>query len=118
MQVKKQQLELLGSSNREKESKMAVAKRQEREKPGKTEQRKVKGRSEGWSEDLRKNKQHSWLSPICIGQVQGEKKNIKGGAQVLSLSLSVSLHHGPNLHPLAWPDTDHLHELAYNQKSW
>ena len=32
---------------------MAMAKRQGREKPVKTEQRKVKGRSEDWSEDFR-----------------------------------------------------------------
>ena len=32
---------------------MAVAKRQGREKPGKIEQRKVKERSEDWSEDFR-----------------------------------------------------------------
>ena len=32
---------------------MAVAKRQGREKPGKIEQRKVKGRSEDWSEDFK-----------------------------------------------------------------
>ena len=32
---------------------MAVAKRQGREKPVKTEQSKVKGRSEDWSKDLR-----------------------------------------------------------------
>ena len=32
---------------------MGVAKRQEREKPVKTEQIKVKGRSEDWSEDVR-----------------------------------------------------------------
>ena len=32
---------------------MTVAKRQGREKPTKTEQRKVKRRSEDWSEDLR-----------------------------------------------------------------
>ena len=41
--------QLSGGQNREKESKMVVAKRQGREKPVKTEQR----RSEGWSEDLR-----------------------------------------------------------------
>ena len=41
--------------NREKESKMAVAKRQGREKPAKIEQRKVKGRSEDQSEDFRQN---------------------------------------------------------------
>ena len=34
---------LLGSLNREKESKMVVAKRQGREKPGKIEQKKVRG---------------------------------------------------------------------------
>ena len=44
---------MLGRKNREKESKMAVAKRQGREKPAKIEQRKVKGRSEDRSEDFR-----------------------------------------------------------------
>ena len=34
---------------------MALAKRQGREKPVKIEQRKVKGRFEDWSEDLRTN---------------------------------------------------------------
>ena len=53
---------------------MAVAKRQ--------------GRSEDQSEDFRQNKQHSWLSPICIGQAQVEEKHIKGGAKALSLGLS------------------------------
>ena len=48
-------LEVLGSQNREKESKMVVAKRQGREKPTKIEQRKVKGRSEDQSEDFRQN---------------------------------------------------------------
>ena len=38
---------------------MAVAKRQ--------------GRSEDQSEDFRQNKQHSWLSPICIGEAQVEE---------------------------------------------
>ena len=57
---------------------MAVAKRQ--------------GRSKDQSEDFRQNKQnkqHSWLSPICIGQAQGRKKHIKGGAKALSLGLSL-----------------------------
>ena len=45
---------LLGRQNREKESKMAVAKRQGREKPSKIEQKKVRGpRTEDRSEDLR-----------------------------------------------------------------
>ena len=44
---------MLGRSNREKESKMVVAKRQGKEKPEKKEQRRVKGRSEDWSEDFR-----------------------------------------------------------------
>ena len=50
---------------------MAVAKRQ--------------GRSEDQSEDFRQNKQHSWLSPICVRQAQVEEKHIKGGAKALSL---------------------------------
>ena len=54
---------------------MAVAKRQ--------------GRSEDQSEDFRQNKQHSWLSPICIGQAQVEEKHIKGGAKALSHGLSL-----------------------------
>ena len=35
---------------------MTVAKRQGREKPAKIEQRKVKGRSEDWSENFRQNR--------------------------------------------------------------
>ena len=54
---------------------------------------KRQGRSKDQSEDFRQNKQnkqHSWLSPICIGQAQvGEKKHIKGGAKALSLGLSL-----------------------------
>ena len=49
---------------------MAVAKRQ--------------GRSEDQSEDFRQNKQnkqHSWLSPICIGQPQVEEKTYKRRSQ-------------------------------------
>ena len=73
---------------------MAVAKRQ--------------GRSEDQSEDFRQNeqnKQHSWLSPICIGQAQVEEKTYKRRSQsafswtlspacvgsFLSLSLSLTL---------------------------
>ena len=76
---------------------MAVAKRQ--------------GRSEDQSEDFRQNKQnkqHSWLSPICIGQAQVEEKTYKRRSQSafsrtpspacmrsisLSFSLSLSLSH-------------------------
>ena len=70
---------------------MAVAKRQGRGKPMKIEQREVKGRSEDQSEDFRQNKQHSWLSPICIGQAQVEEKTYKRRSQsAFSLSLSLS----------------------------
>ena len=59
---------------------MAVAKRQ--------------GRSEDQSEDFRQNKQdkqHSWLSPICIGQAQVEEKTYKRRSQsAFSLSYSLS----------------------------
>ena len=37
---------------------------------------KRQGRSEDQNEDFRQTKQHSWLSPICIGQAQVEEKNI------------------------------------------
>ena len=73
---------------------MAVAKRQ--------------GRSEDQSEDFRQNKQHSWLSPICIGQAQVEEKHVKGGAKALShglsraraCSVSLSLSHILSLSPM------------------
>ena len=66
---------------------------------------KRKGRSEDQSEDFRQNKQnkqHSWLSPICIGQAQVEEKTYKRRSQsafsrtlspmcMLALSLSLSL---------------------------
>ena len=72
---------MLGRSNREKESKMAVAKRQ--------------GKSEDQSEDFtqnKQNKQHSWLSPICIGQAQVEEKTYKRRSQsAFSGTLSPSL---------------------------
>ena len=69
---------------------MVVAKRQGREKPVKIEQRKVKGSSKDQSEDFRQNKQHSWLSPICIGQAQVEEKTYKRRSQsAFSVSLSL-----------------------------
>ena len=68
---------------------------------------KRQGRSKGQSEDFRQNKQnkqHSWLSPICIGQAQVEEKTYKRRSQsafsrtlspvcmhALSLFLSLSL---------------------------
>ena len=55
---------MLGRQNREKEYKMAVAKRQTREKPMKIEQKKVRGPQV---------KQTTLLAgPIYIGQAQGE----------------------------------------------
>ena len=65
---------------------------------------KKQGRSEDQSEDFRQkkqNRQHSWLSPICIGQAQVEEKTYKRRSQstfslflfrvhVLFLSLSLS----------------------------
>ena len=77
---------------------MAVAKRQER--------------FEDQSEDFRQNKQHSWLSPICIGQAQVEEKTYKRRSQSafsrtlscmhalylsLSLFLSLTLSLSPSL---------------------
>ena len=73
---------------------MAVAKRQGREKPEKIEQRKVKGRSEDQSENFRQNKEHSWLSPICIGQAQVEEKTYKRKSQnAFSRTLSPTCAH-------------------------
>ena len=81
---------------------MAVAKRQ--------------GRSEDQSEDFRQdkqNKQHSWLSPICIGQAQVEEKTYKRRSQsafsglslpracACALSLSLSLSPSPRTPPLS-----------------
>ena len=58
---------------------MVVAKRQEREKPVKREQRKVWGLE--WGSQV---KQTAFLaSPIYIGQAQGEeKKHVKRGAKI------------------------------------
>ena len=88
---------------------------------------KRQGRSEDQSEDFRQNKQnkqHSWLSPICIGQAQVEEKTHKRRSQSafsrtlsptcmrsISLSLSLSLSHSLSLPPQAL-----LHSLLV--KSW
>ena len=79
---------------------------------------KRQGRSEEQSEDFRQNKQnkqHSWLSPICIGQAQVEEITYKRRSQsafsrtlspacmrarLLSLSLSLSLSPSPRTPPL------------------
>ena len=74
---------------------------------------KRQGRSEDQSEDFRQNKQskqHSWLSPICIGQAQVEEKTYKRRSQSafsqtlspacmrsLFLSLTLSLTLSPSL---------------------
>ena len=60
---------------------MAVAKRQ--------------GKSEDQSEDFtqnKQNKQHSWLSPICIEQAQVEDKTYKRRSQS-AFSWTLSLPH-------------------------
>ena len=73
---------------------------------------KRQGRSEDQSEDFRQNKQHSWLSPIYIGQAQvEEKKHIKGGAKALFLSLSLS-------HSLSLPPCTVLHSLLFESLGW
>ena len=56
---------------------MAVAKRQGREKPMKIEQTKIKGRSDDRSEDLRQNKQHSWLAQFAQGSPRWREKTLK-----------------------------------------
>ena len=92
---------------------MAVAKRQ--------------GRSEDQSEDFRQNKQnkqHSWLSPICIGQAQVEEKTYKRRSpsafsqtlspvcmRALSLSLSLSLFLSLSLSLSPSPHTPPLSSL-------
>ena len=64
---------------------MGAAKRQGREKFTKIEQRKVKGRSEDWGEDLRWNKQHPRLARFPQGR-PGEEENIQKRSEGLGLS--------------------------------
>ena len=82
---------------------MAVAKRQ--------------GRSEDQSEDFSQNKQHSWLSPICIGQAQvEEKKHIKEEPKrFLTDSLS-RVHERSLSFSLFLPPHALLHSLLF--QSW
>ena len=66
---------------------MVVVKRQRREKPAKIEQR----TSEDRSEDLRYNKQHSWLAWLAqftYGRPRGRRKHIKRGAKGPGVCLS------------------------------
>ena len=85
---------------------------------------KIQERFEDQSEDFRQNKQHSWLSPICIGQAQVEEKTYKRRSQsafsrtlshmhALSPSLSLSLSHSFSL---SLPPHALLHSLLF--KSW
>ena len=102
---------------------MAVAKRQGRSKEGPRSQ----------SENFRQNKQHSWLSPICIGQAQVEEKTYKRRSQSafsgtlsptcmcalsfsLSLFLSLSLSPSPCTPPL--PSLRVLDSPATFQITW
>ena len=69
---------------------MAVAKRQGRGKPAKIEQRKV----EDQSEDLRRDKQHSWLAQFTQGRPRGEEETYKKRSQRAGgLSLSRARAH-------------------------
>ena len=61
---------------------MAVAKQRGREKPVKIEQRKARG----LSEDLRQNKQHSWLALFTKGRPGGGKTYKKRSQRVGGLS--------------------------------
>ena len=112
---------------------MAVAKRKGREKPAKIEESKVKGRSKDQSEDFRQNKQnkqHSWVSPICIGQAQVEEKTYKRRSQsafslflpcvcALSLSLLLSLFLSPLPLPLSLSFPRMLfHSLLFKSLGW
>ena len=58
-----------------------------KDKEGKSPRKQNKASSEDWNEDLRQNKQHSWLTPLTQARPRGRKKHIKGGAKALSLSL-------------------------------
>ena len=83
---------------------------------------KRQGRSEDQSEDFRQNKQHSWLSPNCIGQAQVEGKTYKRRSQsavsrtlspacmrVRARSLSLSLSHS---FPLSLPPSPRTPPLS------
>ena len=75
------------------------------DKEGKSPRKQNKGKSEDQSEDLRQNKQHSWLAQFTQGRPRGEEKTYKKRSQRagdLSLSLSHphTLAHSPTLFSL------------------
>ena len=57
-----------------------------KDKEEKSLRKQNKGKSEDHSEDLRQNKQHSWLAQFTQGKPGRRKKHIKRGAKALSLS--------------------------------
>ena len=71
-----------------------------KDKEGKSPQKQNKGRSKDWSQDLRQNKQHSWLAQFTYSRPRGRRKNmckeetkVQGGSlsRAHSFSFSVSL---------------------------
>ena len=70
---------------------MAVAKRQGREKPGKIEQKKVRGPRTGVRTSGKTNNTPGWPNLHRTGP--GRDKHIKRGAKASFLSLSLSLSH-------------------------
>ena len=89
----------------------------------KIKQRKVKGRSKDQSEDFRYNKQHSWLSPVYIGQAQVEEKTYKRGSQsTFSLSFSptcvCSFSLSPSLTLSLYLPRTLLHSLLFQSLGW
>ena len=63
-----------------------------KDKEGKSPRKQNKGKSEDQSEDLRQNKQHSWLAQFTQGRPRGEEKTYKKRSQRAGdLSLSLSL---------------------------
>ena len=79
----------------------------------KIKQRKVKGRSEDQSEDFRYNKQHSWLSPVYIGQAQVEEKTYTRGSQS-TFSLSFLLWIQLKIH-ICLPSYPHM---LHGEMAW
>ena len=59
-----------------------------KDKEGKSLRKYNKGRSKDRSEDLRQNKQHSWLAQFTQDRSRGRRKNVKRGAKGPEVSLS------------------------------